>query len=109
MLDVAVCARVPLGEWKAGAPTRLHEFISGLSDHARVDAYVPYVAEGYTGEGPHIHQTHSRYSNPLLNMYHFSSKAQLALVGARHDIVHWRLGLAQELRLLGLSGRYKDR
>jgi len=103
MLDVAVCAKVPLGEWKAGSPTHLHEFLSGLSDQARVDAYVPYVAPGYQGEGPRIHETHSRYSNPILNMYHFSSKAQLALLGSRHDIVHWRLDLAQELRLLGLA------
>ncbi len=107
MLDVAVCASVPLGEWKVGGPTHLHEFISGLSDYAHVDAYVPYVAEGYTGEGPHIHQTHSQYSNALLNTYHFSSRAQLALIGSKHDIVYWRLGLAQGLRLLRLSGGIK--
>lgn len=107
MLDVAVCAKVPLGEWKAGSPTHLHEFVSRLSDHASVDVYVPYVASGYQGEGPHIHETNSHFSNPVLNMYHFSSMAQLDLMGHKHDIVHWRLDLAQKLGLLRLAGGVK--
>jgi glycosyltransferase involved in cell wall biosynthesis len=102
MFDVAVCAKVPLGEWKAGSPTHLHEFLSCLSDHARVDAYVPYVAPDYSNGVAAIHETHSEYKNPILNMYHFSSKAQFALLGHRQDVVHWRLDLAQELGLLRL-------
>ncbi len=100
MLDVAVCAKVPLGEWKAGSPTHLHEFISCLSAHARVDAYVPYVAPGYSNGVASVHQTNSRFGNPIINMYHFSSKAQMALIAGRRDVVHWRLDLAQELGLL---------
>ncbi len=107
MLDVAVCAKVPLGEWKAGAPRIYMISYRASPTLPSVDAYVPYVAPGYTGEGPHIHQTHSQYANHVLNMYHFSSRAQLALLGSKHDIVHWRLDLAQELRLLGLSGGIK--
>jgi len=100
MLDVAVCAKVPLGEWKAGSPTHLHEFISCLSGHAHVEAYVPYVDPGYSNGVASVRKTNSRFSNPILNMYHFSSRAQLALLGGRHDVVHWRLDLAQALGLL---------
>jgi glycosyltransferase involved in cell wall biosynthesis len=103
MLDVAVCAKVPLGEWKAGSPTHLHEFISCLSGQARVEAYVPYVAPDYSNGVASVHETNSRYRNPIFNMYHFSSKAQLALLGGRRDVVHWRLDLAQWLALLKLA------
>lgn len=103
MLDVAVCAKVPLGEWKAGSPTHLHEFISCLSGHAQVEAFVPYVAPDYANGVADVHKTNSRFSNPILNMYHFASKAQLALLSGSRDVVHWRLDLAQELGLLKLA------
>lgn len=100
MLDVAVCAKVPLGEWKAGSPTHLHEFITDLSDKASVQAYVPYVAPGYSNHVVEIRETHSRHASPIVNMYDFSAKAQLAILKGRQDVVHWRLDLAQELVLL---------
>jgi glycosyltransferase involved in cell wall biosynthesis len=102
MLDISVCAKVPLGEWKAGSPTHLHEFISFLSGHANVDAFVPYVSHGYRNEAAEVHQTGSRIKSPILNMYHFSTKAQLALLGRDSDVVHWRLDLAQETGLFSL-------
>lgn len=99
-IDISVCAKVPLGEWKAGSPTHLHEFITGLSRHARVKAYVPYVTGNYSPEGLEIYETGSRYKNPVFNMFHFSTVAQMNILNGAQDIIHWRLDLAQELLLL---------
>lgn len=99
-MDVTVCAKVPLGEWKAGSPTHLHEFLSGLSSRASVTAFVPYVADGYANRRIDIRQTNSRFTSPVINMFHFSSMAQAGLLRTRQDIVHWRLDLAQELAML---------